>query len=78
MVLQILKISLIWHLQVEKLIGRKRSHCSVPRNNENAYHYDALFNSIETVWDFFFLALASFQNIKTPASIKNSQFMKVS
>lgn len=77
MVLQILKISLIWHLQVEKLIGQKHLHCSVPRNNENAYHYDALFISVETVWGFF-LALAFFQNFKTPASIKNVQFMKVS
>lgn len=76
MVLQILKISLIWHLQVEKLIGRKHLHCSVPRNNENTYHYDALFNSIET--EGFFLDLASFQNFKTHASIKNLQFLKVS
>lgn len=53
MVLQILKISLIWHLQVEKLIGRKHLHCSIPRNNENAYHYDALFNSIETGFGVF-------------------------
>lgn len=45
--------NLIWHLQVEKLIGWKRLHCSVPRSNENASHYDAFFNCIETALFFF-------------------------